>query len=109
MPDDGRSRLGRGLAALMGDVGAETGTTERARNQRRVPIEYLKPNPRIKETFDYDRVGLELVGGGDDYDRFVVYQVKPNSPAAEDYARLVTRLLNPAIEREMPKALGGLS
>jgi ParB family chromosome partitioning protein len=47
MPDDGRSRLGRGLAALMGDVGAETATTtERARNQRRVPIEYLKPNPR---------------------------------------------------------------
>jgi ParB family chromosome partitioning protein len=46
MPDDGRSRLGRGLAALMGDVGAETTTTERARNQRRVPIEYLRPNPR---------------------------------------------------------------
>jgi ParB family transcriptional regulator, chromosome partitioning protein len=47
MPDDGRSRLGRGLAALMGDVGAETATTtERARNQRKVPIEYLKPNPR---------------------------------------------------------------
>jgi ParB family chromosome partitioning protein len=45
MPEDGRSRLGRGLAALMGDVGAET-TTERARNQRRVPIEYLRPNPR---------------------------------------------------------------
>jgi ParB family transcriptional regulator, chromosome partitioning protein len=47
MPDDGRSRLGRGLAALMGDVGAETATTtERVRNQRKVPIEYLKPNPR---------------------------------------------------------------
>jgi ParB family transcriptional regulator, chromosome partitioning protein len=46
MPEDGRSRLGRGLAALMGDVGAETTTTERARNQRRVPIEYLRPNPR---------------------------------------------------------------
>jgi ParB family transcriptional regulator, chromosome partitioning protein len=47
LPDDGRSRLGRGLAALMGDVGAETTTTpERARNQRRVPIEYLRPNPR---------------------------------------------------------------
>jgi ParB family chromosome partitioning protein len=47
MVDDGRSRLGRGLAALMGDVGAETATTpERARNQRRVPIEYLRPNPR---------------------------------------------------------------
>ncbi len=46
MPDDGRSRLGRGLAALMGEVGAETTTIERARNQRRVPIEYLRPNPR---------------------------------------------------------------
>jgi ParB family chromosome partitioning protein len=46
MPDDGRSRLGRGLAALMGDVGAEATTSERARNQRRVPIEYVRPNPR---------------------------------------------------------------
>src|SRR5712671_5735945 len=47
MPDEGRSRLGRGLAALMGDVGVETTSApERARNQRRVPIEFLKPNPR---------------------------------------------------------------
>jgi ParB family chromosome partitioning protein len=46
MADEGRSRLGRGLAALIGDVGAENVTPERARNQRRVPIEYLKPNPR---------------------------------------------------------------
>jgi ParB family transcriptional regulator, chromosome partitioning protein len=42
----GRSRLGRGLAALMGDVGEETKTTEQGRNQRRVPIEFLRPNPR---------------------------------------------------------------
>jgi len=47
MADEGRSRLGRGLAALMGDVGIETTSApERARNQRRVPIEFLKPNPR---------------------------------------------------------------
>ena len=46
MPDDGRSRLGRGLAALIGDVGEETKTVERARAQRRVPIEFLNPNPR---------------------------------------------------------------
>jgi ParB family chromosome partitioning protein len=47
MADDGRSRLGRGLAALMGDVSAEATTTpERTRTQRRVPIEYLRPNPR---------------------------------------------------------------
>jgi ParB family chromosome partitioning protein len=40
-----RSRLGRGLAALIGDVDEET-TLERARGQRRVPIESLRPNPR---------------------------------------------------------------
>ncbi len=44
--DGGRSRLGRGLAALMGDVGQETKTVEQGRNQRRVPVEFLKPNPR---------------------------------------------------------------
>lgn len=46
MADESRSRLGRGLAALMGDVDAETRPTERSRHHRRVPIEYLKPNPR---------------------------------------------------------------
>jgi ParB family chromosome partitioning protein len=46
MAEEARSRLGRGLAALIGDVGAETAIVERARSQRRVPIEYLKPNPR---------------------------------------------------------------
>jgi ParB family transcriptional regulator, chromosome partitioning protein len=42
----GRSRLGRGLAALIGDVGNEAAVVERARGQRRVPIEFLRPNPR---------------------------------------------------------------
>ena len=42
----GRSRLGRGLAALMGDVGEETKTVEQGRSHRRVPIEFLRPNPR---------------------------------------------------------------
>jgi ParB family transcriptional regulator, chromosome partitioning protein len=46
MAEEGRSRLGRGLAALIGDMGAESATTERGRNQRRVPIEFLRPNPR---------------------------------------------------------------
>jgi ParB family chromosome partitioning protein len=41
-----RSRLGRGLAALIGDVGDESAAIERARGQRRVPIEFLRPNPR---------------------------------------------------------------
>jgi ParB family transcriptional regulator, chromosome partitioning protein len=46
MAEEARSRLGRGLAALIGDVGEETQTVERMRNQRRVPIEHVKPNPR---------------------------------------------------------------
>jgi ParB family chromosome partitioning protein len=39
--------LGRGLAALMGDVGEETKKVEQGgRSARRVPIEFLRPNPR---------------------------------------------------------------
>src|SRR6266513_544913 len=41
-----KSRLGRGLAALMGDVGNEAQVLERTRSQRRVPVEFLKPNAR---------------------------------------------------------------
>ena len=46
MADETRSRLGRGLASLIGDVGGEAAHMERPRAQRRVPIEFLKPNPR---------------------------------------------------------------
>ena len=47
MADEARSRLGRGLASLIGDVGGEAAQTERpSRGQRRVPIEFIKPNPR---------------------------------------------------------------
>jgi len=46
MMEEARSRLGRGLAALIGDVGDENAVVERTRSQRRVPIEFLKPNPR---------------------------------------------------------------
>ena len=47
MADEARSRLGRGLASLIGDVGGEAAHVERpSRNQRKVPIEFLKANPR---------------------------------------------------------------
>ncbi len=42
----GRARLGRGLAALIGEVGDEMAVMERARGQRRAAIELLRPNPR---------------------------------------------------------------
>ena len=42
-----RSRLGRGLASLIGDVGGEAAHVERpSRTPRRVPIEFLEANPR---------------------------------------------------------------
>lgn len=40
------SRLGRGLAALIGDVGEETSGADSGRKARRAPIENLRPNPR---------------------------------------------------------------
>lgn len=44
--DAGRSRLGRGLAALIGDVGEESAAVDRVRSTRKVPIEFLRANPR---------------------------------------------------------------
>lgn len=41
-----RRALGRGLAALIGDVDNDAAALERARSQRRIPIEFLRPNPR---------------------------------------------------------------
>jgi ParB family chromosome partitioning protein len=43
--DSTRSRLGRGLAALIGDVGTES-SGDRPRGQRRVPTGALRPNTR---------------------------------------------------------------
>jgi ParB family chromosome partitioning protein len=48
-----KPRLGRGLAALIGDAGEESAVVERARGQRRVPVEFLRPNPRNpRKTFN---------------------------------------------------------
>lgn len=48
MAEEGsKVRLGRGLAALIGDVGEEAASPgERGRGQRQVAIEFLRPNPR---------------------------------------------------------------
>jgi ParB family chromosome partitioning protein len=49
MAEQGRSRLGRGLAALIGDVRPEPEAPapgERPKGQRRVPIAFIRPNPR---------------------------------------------------------------
>ena len=46
MAEETKPRLGRGLAALIGDVDDETTVVERARGARKVPVEFLRPNPR---------------------------------------------------------------
>ena len=46
MAEEPRARLGRGLAALIGDAGQEGPALARARGQKKVPIEFLRPNPR---------------------------------------------------------------
>lgn len=46
MADEGhRQRLGRGLAALIGEVGDDAALPDRHRRQRRIPIEHLRANP----------------------------------------------------------------
>jgi ParB family chromosome partitioning protein len=57
MVEQPRPRLGRGLAALLGDAGEEAASIERARGQKRVPIEFLRPNPRNpRKNFDEDQL-----------------------------------------------------
>ena len=55
-----RPRLGRGLAALIGDVGDENEALSRARGQKRVPIEFLKPNPKNPRRYFSDEELDEL-------------------------------------------------
>ena len=60
MADEARSRLGRGLASLIGDVGAEAAHPQPSRAQRKVPIEFLTPNPRNPRRSFTDREIGEL-------------------------------------------------
>jgi ParB family transcriptional regulator, chromosome partitioning protein len=53
LAEEARSRLGRGLAALIGDMGADS-SVERPRGQRRLPITSLRPNARNPRRFFSD-------------------------------------------------------
>jgi ParB family transcriptional regulator, chromosome partitioning protein len=53
MAEETRPRLGRGLAALIGDAGEEGAAVARSRGQKKIPIELLRPNPRNpRKAFD---------------------------------------------------------
>ncbi len=44
---------------------------------------YLKPNSLFKGPFEHDMSGMELSAAGDDYKRYFVNRVEPQSPADE--------------------------
>lgn len=48
-----RRALGRGLAALIGDVDTDAATVDHTRGSRKVPVEHISPNPRNpRKAFD---------------------------------------------------------
>jgi len=59
MPEENRPRLGRGLAALIGDATITTSAPapETGRGVRRIPIEFLRPNQRNpRRSFDDEQL-----------------------------------------------------
>jgi ParB family transcriptional regulator, chromosome partitioning protein len=53
MAEEARPRLGRGLAALIGDTGEESAAIARSRGQKKIPLAFLRPNPRNpRKAFD---------------------------------------------------------
>jgi ParB family transcriptional regulator, chromosome partitioning protein len=58
MAEEPRQRLGRGLAALIGEAAEDGLAGDRPRGQRRIPIEFLRPNPRNPRK-DFDSSSLD--------------------------------------------------
>ncbi|WP_036260749.1 ParB/RepB/Spo0J family partition protein [Methylocapsa aurea] len=58
IPDESRPRLGRGLAALIGDSEEPSAGSVRLRGQKKIPIEFLRPNPHNPRK-SFDDAGLE--------------------------------------------------
>jgi ParB family transcriptional regulator, chromosome partitioning protein len=80
----GRSRLGRGLAALIGDVGAEA-SVERRRGQRKLPIGSLRPNVRNPRRIFSDTELDELAASLRERGIIQPIVVRPVRGAADSY------------------------
>jgi ParB family chromosome partitioning protein len=85
MADEARSRLGRGLASLIGDVGGEAAHLERPRAQRKVPIEFIKPNPRNPRRDFADAELGELAGSIKQHGVIQPIVVRPVKGAQDRY------------------------
>jgi ParB family chromosome partitioning protein len=61
-PEEARPRLGRGLAALIGD--SEGSSAQPGARQKKVPIEFLRPNPRnprkVFDEIDLDELAASI-------------------------------------------------
>lgn len=79
-----KPRLGRGLAALIGEVGDEMSVVERGRGQRRVPVEFLRPNPRNPRKYFAEQELSELARSVRERGLIqpVVVRAMPNLPDA---------------------------
>ena len=55
MAEDAKPRLGRGLAALIGEVGGRDVASWNGPRQTPVPVEFLRPNPRNPRKYFDDR------------------------------------------------------
>src|ERR1700729_188577 len=85
MADDAsRSRLGRGLAALIGEVSAET-SVDRPRGQRKVPTGALRPNARNPRRVFSDTELDELVASLRERGIIQPIVARPVRGAAEAY------------------------
>lgn len=56
-PAEGK-RLGRGLAALIGDMDNEAQAIERARSQRRIPIEFYGQTRATRVRISLKRISM---------------------------------------------------
>lgn len=79
-----KPRLGRGLAALIGEVGDEMGVVDRGKGQRKVPVEFLRPNPRNPRKYFEDTELHELAQSIQDRGIIqpIVVRPMPNLPDA---------------------------
>ena len=82
--DATRSRLGRGLAALIGEVSAET-SVDRPRGQRKVPTGALRPNTRNPRRVFSDTELNELVASLRERGIIQPIVVRPVRGAAESF------------------------
>lgn len=44
-------------------------------------VMYISPNKYYKESFEHDMCGVELIAQGNDFRKYIIYHVYPNSPA----------------------------